>query len=188
MGAHPSPAGERPVAPEGWLSPAPKGCRAGSLRQPPGYRIPFVVQRGAARSPGRSRGGSPSSSHGAVLSTPADRSHQPASSRVPVFTPPLCHLPPRRSALQAHGTVPHAANAQLRAVEVRKAKVKLLFLGKKKRVKPVSPKPEKTMPRPRLICHILRREMEGIPVIMLVSTQPSLLNHKLLLAAQTMEM
>lgn len=30
--------------------------------------------------------------------------------------------------------------------------------------------------------------MEEIPVIMLVSTQPLLLNHKLLLAAQTMEM
>lgn len=44
------------------------------------------------------------------------------------------------------------------------------------------------MPRPRLICHILRQEMEGIPVIMLVPAQPLLLNHKLLLAAQNMEM
>lgn len=44
------------------------------------------------------------------------------------------------------------------------------------------------MPEPRLICHTLRRETEEIPVIMLVSAQPLLPHHKLLLAAQTMEM
>lgn len=44
------------------------------------------------------------------------------------------------------------------------------------------------MPRPRLICHTLRRETEDIPAITLVSAQPLLPHHKLLLAAQTMEM
>lgn len=43
------------------------------------------------------------------------------------------------------------------------------------------------MPLPRLICHILRHEMEGIPAIMLVPAQPLLPSHKLLLAAQNME-
>lgn len=129
-----------------------------------------------------------SGSHRAVLSTPPAHSPQPTPSRVRVFTASLCLLPSRRFAPRTHGMLHHAANPQLRGTEVRKTKVKLLFQGNKKRVKPVSPTPEKTMPRPGLICHTLRREKEGIPVIMLVSAQPLLLNHKLLLAAQTMEM
>lgn len=129
-----------------------------------------------------------SGSHRAVLSTPPAHSPQPTPSRVRVFTASLCLLPSRRFAPRAHGMLHHAANPQLRGTEVRKTKVKLLFQGNKKKVKPASPTPEKTMPRPGLICHTLRREKEGIPVIMLVSAQPLLLNHKLLLAAQTMEM
>lgn len=138
LGAHPSPAGDRPAAPEGWLGPAaPHRTAAGPVlcSSPPvtaslcdsashstrsqslQYRIPV---------PGKP------SSPGAVLTPRCPPSPARGRGGASIHGPSV-PSPPRRSALQARGMLHRAANPQLRGTEVHKTKVKLAFQGKKKK-------------------------------------------------------